>query len=633
VRSISLDDRLAELADADRDVAPPLDLETRTLVAWETWWRDHEGSLPDRSDVSSRVPIRVIAALTGLAAAVLLGLAIPRATLHPDRGEVHDALPHETAIVPRGPVEPFHAGRPIEPPGETSRVENRADPVSSASHAGGATRISPGGPVSNGEPINNVAGDWPVRNVGRDPDRRRVTREPVVHRRGVQPPEPLTDPGSAVAPPSVETASFVPLGPDVERELTGAFQLARIGRGAVDRPASWWRAGAGRRGVRRGRVRESDPARAGVNDLREDPMNKIGVALLLLPLMGAHGARAQTPEARPRVERQVNFMVVHGPGDSGAPPLTTPPGADGDFMSMPLGVGGEPVAGAPYSAEAVTETVQTLADGNRIVRQSTASVYRDTSGRTRREQGLVVLGNIVAGADRRTQVQIHDPQSGSMYLLDLENRTAHRLPSPKIVLAQRLDSPAAPPPPGTAGVWQQPGTPGVAVSVPFTARTVEPPPTPAAGVATFDSGSLTTVQTGVAAASFNIQLPAPAGDPQNAVFFRRGLLTALNAPQIEQLGKQFIEGVEAEGTRSTSVIPAGQIGNEQPITIVSERWFAPELKALMMSRQTDPRFGETTYRLTNVLRSEPAADLFEVPPDFRVIDGPGESGTWLRMKQ
>jgi hypothetical protein len=52
-----------------------------------------------------------------------------------------------------------------------------------------------------------------------------------------------------------------------------------------------------------------------------------------------------------------------------------------------------------------------------------------------------------------------------------------------------------------------------------------------------------------------------------------------------------------------------------------------------MSRQADPRFGETTYRLTNVLRSEPAADLFEVPPDFTVIEGPDESGTWLRMKQ
>jgi hypothetical protein len=362
-------------------------------------------------------------------------------------------------------------------------------------------------------------------------------------------------------------------------------------------------------------------------------MNKIGVLLLALPLMGAPRARAQSPEAQPRVERQVNVMVVHGPGDSGAPPLLTPPGTDGDFMSMPLGVGGEPVAGAPYSAEAVTETVQTLADGNRIVRQSTVSVYRDRSGRTRREQGLVVLGNIVAGADRGTQVQIHDPQSGSMYLLDLENRTAHRLPSPRIVLSQRLDSPTAPPSPGTAGVWQQPGTPGVAATIPFAARTVELPPVQGAAVATFDSGSLTTVQTGAAAATFNIQVPAPAGDSQNALFVRRGLLTALNAGQVEQLGKQVIEGVEAEGTRSTSVIPAGQIGNEQPITIVSERWFAPELKVLMMSRQADPRFGETTYRLTNVLRSEPAADLFEVPPDFRVIEGPGQFGAWRRMKQ
>ena len=67
-------------------------------------------------------------------------------------------------------------------------------------------------------------------------------------------------------------------------------------------------------------------------------------------------------------------------------------------------------------------------------------------------------------------------------------------------------------------------------------------------------------------------------------------------------------------------IPAGQIGNELPINIVSERWFSPELKVLVMSRQSDPRFGETTYRLTNISRGEPAPDLFEVPADYQIVD-------------
>ena len=87
-------------------------------------------------------------------------------------------------------------------------------------------------------------------------------------------------------------------------------------------------------------------------------------------------------------------------------------------------------------------------------------------------------------------------------------------------------------------------------------------------------------------------------------------------PVVESLGTQFMEGVAVEGTRTTLTIPAGQIGNEQPINIVSERWFSPDLKVLVMSRQSDPRFGETTYRLTNITRAEPSPQLFEIPADF-----------------
>ena len=83
-----------------------------------------------------------------------------------------------------------------------------------------------------------------------------------------------------------------------------------------------------------------------------------------------------------------------------------------------------------------------------------------------------------------------------------------------------------------------------------------------------------------------------------------------------------MEGVEADGTRTTFTIPKGQIGNEQPLSIVSERWFSPALKVLVMSRQSDPRFGETTYRLANINRSEPSPALFEIPSDFTVEEGP-----------
>jgi len=91
----------------------------------------------------------------------------------------------------------------------------------------------------------------------------------------------------------------------------------------------------------------------------------------------------------------------------------------------------------------------------------------------------------------------------------------------------------------------------------------------------------------------------------------------------EPLGTQFIEGVLVEGTRTTMTIPVSQIGNDRPIEIVSERWFSPDLQVIVMSRQSDPRFGETTYRLTNIMRSDPQSTLFEVPADFEVIDAPG----------
>ena len=86
----------------------------------------------------------------------------------------------------------------------------------------------------------------------------------------------------------------------------------------------------------------------------------------------------------------------------------------------------------------------------------------------------------------------------------------------------------------------------------------------------------------------------------------------------ESLGKQTIEGVVADGTRHTRTIAAGEIGNEQPINIVSESWYSEELQTVVMSKHSDPRFGESSYRLMNINRSEPAASLFQVPSDYTV---------------
>ncbi len=99
----------------------------------------------------------------------------------------------------------------------------------------------------------------------------------------------------------------------------------------------------------------------------------------------------------------------------------------------------------------------------------------------------------------------------------------------------------------------------------------------------------------------------------------------------ESLGTQVIEGVSAEGTRVTRTIPAGQIGNDKPIEIVSERWYSADLQMLVMSKRSDPRFGETIYKLTNIQRTEPAASLFQVPSDYTVKEG--RAGMRMRMRR
>ncbi|MGQ9633761.1 MAG: hypothetical protein ACUVXB_05895 [Bryobacteraceae bacterium] len=95
---------------------------------------------------------------------------------------------------------------------------------------------------------------------------------------------------------------------------------------------------------------------------------------------------------------------------------------------------------------------------------------------------------------------------------------------------------------------------------------------------------------------------------------------AAGQPFKESLGSQLIEEVNAEGTRVTVTIPAGAIGNERPIQTVSETWYSPQLQTIMMSRQEDPRVGETVFRLTNLSLTEPPATLFQIPPNYKVVE-------------
>ncbi len=115
------------------------------------------------------------------------------------------------------------------------------------------------------------------------------------------------------------------------------------------------------------------------------------------------------------------------------------------------------------------------------------------------------------------------------------------------------------------------------------------------------------------------QMPAHQGHPKVASAENSG--ASKDQVTTNSLGTQTINGLPAQGTRYTRTIPAGEIGNEKPIVIVTERWYSADLQAVIMTKRTDPRMGETDFQLTNIQRAEPAATLFQVPADFTIEQG------------
>ncbi|MBV8775491.1 MAG: hypothetical protein JO166_24635 [Deltaproteobacteria bacterium] len=248
-------------------------------------------------------------------------------------------------------------------------------------------------------------------------------------------------------------------------------------------------------------------------------------------------------------------------------------------------VGGAPLApitGAPYSATMTTEMVQTLSDGTHITQTTTGNVARDSEGRTRQDAPLLSFGNLSA-ADARHLVFIQDPVAQVSYTLDLTDKTAQKMP-------------VMPPPPGA----------DVGAAVAGNGKFLVPK-----GVAVPYAGLVP-------------MMPLPPAPGGQKVMIQR---TAVGDGEFanaktEDLGSQTMEGVTVTGTRTTRTIPKGKIGNDAPISIVTEVWTSPELKTVLYSKRTDPRMGEQTFQLTNISRSEPDPSLFTVPSGFTVTDGP-----------
>jgi hypothetical protein len=239
-------------------------------------------------------------------------------------------------------------------------------------------------------------------------------------------------------------------------------------------------------------------------------------------------------------------------------PAPPPPHGGGDFVYMRARMGMQKlVKGAPYSAQAVSQFTQTLADGSHIQRATTSSVARDSEGRSRREESIGAIGPLAGSGASPKSVFIHDPVAGASYVLDPVSHTA-RMAQPR---------------------------------------------------------------------NFTLNSATPgANEPQPEARAKTGHARSQQAQaKTEDLGTQTMEGLAVQGKRITRTIPAGQIGNEHQLQIVTEIWYSADLQTTVMSKTDDPRTGEAIYKLTSISRAEPDAALFQVPADYKVTQG-GDMG-------
>jgi hypothetical protein len=242
-----------------------------------------------------------------------------------------------------------------------------------------------------------------------------------------------------------------------------------------------------------------------------------------------------------------------GPGRMGG--FGPPPGGPGArFIGAEAAMPGRIVKNAPFSADIVTESTQNLPDGNHIHRTNSVKLYRDSEGRTRREQSPNLNG-LTTNANMPALVFIHDPVAGVSMALNANDKTGTR-------------STFTP----NAGRGPRPHT---------------------------DSPNGASSQ----------QTARPRRNPANDPNLKT-----------ESLGTKSFDGVIAEGKRTTMTIPAGQIGNDQPLQIVNETWYSSELQAVVYQKHSDPRNGDTITRFSNISRTEPAKTLFEAPSDYKVSE-------------
>lgn len=289
------------------------------------------------------------------------------------------------------------------------------------------------------------------------------------------------------------------------------------------------------------------------------------------------------------------------------------------------------VKGAPYCADAIHETVQTLADGNRIVRGQSSRLCRDGEGRTRQE----------VERNGRHSVYLRDPIGNESWMLDVENKKARQIGGGALErLAVHQDSSVWREYGERMREWSQKvreqvrqglGKDGAAPPAPPV------PPVPPEPVVVTRTVKITRDAQGREQRNEEIDvkgagaLPAPPAAPIPPVpplptldaplpVTLRAISFAPRGPGVNSaLGSKEIEGVKVNGERTTWTLEAGKVGNEKPIVITRDVWTSPELKLTVATRDFDPRSGEVNYRLQNLRRAEPEAALMKVPADYEQI--------------
>jgi TonB family protein len=357
--------------------------------------------------------------------------------------------------------------------------------------------------------------------------------------------------------------------------------------------------------------------------------------------------------------------------DGGAPRATDAPhsawqSADSafQFFSQEKSFDDRLVTGAPFSADVVSETIQTLQDGTRIIQRFEGRIYRDSKGRTRSERTYQMGGT----SEQKQTINIYDPVDGASYRLDSDTRTGRKSVYPKLAPPPQSRTPVSsnasadakdsgkgnapkvtpakainkiqPSYPAIAKAANASGPVHVEILVSETGEVLEAhavgghqllrdAAVQAARGWTFKPAEVSgrAVKTrGILTFNFGLtdEAPAPAGLTKTIV---------KPATKTESLGKQMVEGVECEGERAVTTMPAGTIGNDRPIETVNETWYSPELKIMILSKRSDPRFGESTYSVTNITRSEPYAELFLPSSDYKLIDGDSKKQITLDLKE